>query len=223
MIKNIILIGFRGCGKSTIAKKLSQKTGYRFVDLDIEIEKNFKKNITQITENGEKWEKFRIAEINTALKLFGFQKQIIAAGGGFGVNDVQIEDAKIKSLNHLSKQVQFQNYGELQTFILKQRPENFKIYLKLEELQLLQRLLKIYKKKENIEQRPLLNIQEKLEFSLEIEDWFLRENLDEDLKLRLKNDLANFIARKEKYESLADLTIFADGSDFDQKIDVFKV
>ena len=99
--KNIILIGFRGSGKSTIAQSLAQKTAYKFIDLDQEIQKNTKKTIAEITDNGENWEKFRILETTTILKFFGFQKQIIAVGGGFGVNDQKITDAQILSLNKL--------------------------------------------------------------------------------------------------------------------------
>ena len=38
-MKNIILIGMKACGKSTVGKILAQKLGIDFVELDIEIEK----------------------------------------------------------------------------------------------------------------------------------------------------------------------------------------
>jgi len=39
MMKNIILIGMKACGKSTVGKLLAQKLGIKFVELDQEIEK----------------------------------------------------------------------------------------------------------------------------------------------------------------------------------------
>ena len=36
--KNIILVGFMGCGKTTIGKKLAKMFDYEFIDMDIEIE-----------------------------------------------------------------------------------------------------------------------------------------------------------------------------------------
>lgn len=209
-IKNLVLIGFRGCGKSTIAKKISNKTAYRFVDLDQEIEVKTKKTIQQITNNGQDWEKFRLLETNTILRLFGFQKQVIALGGGFGVNDVLISNPKVKSLNNISDKVSFENYGQLQSFILKQRPENLKIYLKLSEIEILERLLKIYKKEEKIGQRPSLSNYKTFNFEAKIERWFVtRADLltDQELVFRLKNDLKNFLNRKQKYEEIADLVV----------------
>jgi deoxyadenosine/deoxycytidine kinase len=208
--KNIVLIGFRGCGKSTIGKKLSQKTSYKFVDLDDEIESKTNKTIQEIIQDDNGWEKFRILETNTLLRLLGFQKQIIALGGGFGVNDVIITNNKIKSLNQISDKVKFENYGQLQSFILQQKPENFKIYLKLTEIEILERLLKIYKEKEKTWQRPNLSDLKKFEFEPEINSWF-ENNTDQgsesDLIFKLKNDLHNFLNRKEKYEKIADLVI----------------
>ena len=55
----IFLIGFMGCGKTTLGKKLAKHLNYNFIDLDNYIEKTTNKTITEIFENkGEK--KFRI-------------------------------------------------------------------------------------------------------------------------------------------------------------------
>ena len=60
-MKNIILIGFMGSGKTTIGKIISDKKNMRFIDMDLEIEKMENKKINQIfSENGEKY--FRICK-----------------------------------------------------------------------------------------------------------------------------------------------------------------
>ena len=41
---NILLIGFMGSGKTTIANRLANNLGFEFIDTDELIEKNAKKN-----------------------------------------------------------------------------------------------------------------------------------------------------------------------------------
>ena len=50
-MKKIILLGYMGCGKSTIAQKLSGMVQIPYVDLDEYIEKKAKMSIKQIFEN----------------------------------------------------------------------------------------------------------------------------------------------------------------------------
>lgn len=47
-MKNIILIGFMGSGKSTIGRKLSEKYGLKHIDTDWYIEKEQKMKISDI-------------------------------------------------------------------------------------------------------------------------------------------------------------------------------
>ena len=44
----IYLLGFMGCGKSTIGKKLAEHTGLQFIDMDDYIEKRNYKTVPQI-------------------------------------------------------------------------------------------------------------------------------------------------------------------------------
>ena len=81
--ENIVLIGFMGCGKSTVGRELQHRLGYELVDMDHEIEQRAGKPITAIFEDvGEP--AFR--EMETAvLKDLARETQrqrIISTGGG---------------------------------------------------------------------------------------------------------------------------------------------
>ena len=57
----IYLIGFMGCGKTTLGKKVANKFKYDFIDLDQLIEKRASLTINEFfTKNGE--ESFRVFE-----------------------------------------------------------------------------------------------------------------------------------------------------------------
>lgn len=77
----IFLIGFMGCGKSTLGKKLAVKLGYDFIDLDQQIEKNIGATIGDyFAGHGEA--AFRKLESET-LKNYDYPPNaVIATGGG---------------------------------------------------------------------------------------------------------------------------------------------
>ncbi|KAB2641751.1 MAG: shikimate kinase [Verrucomicrobia bacterium] len=80
---NIVLIGFMGCGKSTISRELRRLLGYPLVDMDAIIEQRAGKPISRIfEEDGEGV--FRDMESGLLGELAGEQQpaQIIATGGG---------------------------------------------------------------------------------------------------------------------------------------------
>lgn len=80
-MKNIILCGFMGCGKSTIGKILSEKTKRPFIDMDRYIEKKTNMTVSEIFEKyGEK--KFREIESGVCFELSQKRGIIIASGGG---------------------------------------------------------------------------------------------------------------------------------------------
>jgi len=77
---NIVLIGFRGVGKSTIGKILSKKTGMKFISTDDEIENTYGK-ISEIVKN-KGWGYFREIEKKIVKKNENIDNAIIATGGG---------------------------------------------------------------------------------------------------------------------------------------------
>lgn len=78
---NIILIGYRATGKTTLARLLAEKLGWQWIDADIEIERRAGKTISQIfAEDGEP--AFRDLESRVIADLCGQNQLVIAAGGG---------------------------------------------------------------------------------------------------------------------------------------------
>lgn len=80
-MKPIFLIGYMGCGKSTLGRNLSRLTGLQFIDLDNFIETRFHSRVKDIfAERGE--EGFRLIEQNMLHEVGEFCDVIIACGGG---------------------------------------------------------------------------------------------------------------------------------------------
>lgn len=89
-MRNIVLIGMPGSGKSTIGKLLSAQTRKTFVDMDQEIEKNEGLSIPEIFSSfGENY--FRAKESETAEKLGKERGLIIATGGGTILNPANVD------------------------------------------------------------------------------------------------------------------------------------
>lgn len=81
MSDKIILLGFMGCGKSTIGRALAKQLGYTFVDLDDEIENTSKTTISRIFESkGEAH--FRKLESKVLKSTLSSKDRIVLALGG---------------------------------------------------------------------------------------------------------------------------------------------
>jgi shikimate kinase len=75
------LIGYMGCGKSTLGRRLAKHTGLQFIDMDHYIEKRNCKTVPQIfAEEGEN--EFRKKERKALEELSVFTDVVIATGGG---------------------------------------------------------------------------------------------------------------------------------------------
>jgi shikimate kinase len=90
----IYLVGFMGCGKSTVGRVLADELGWNFFDLDDEIESGAGATIGEIFDTqGE--EVFRALESSALSKrvraVQSGHPQVIALGGGALMNDKNFE------------------------------------------------------------------------------------------------------------------------------------
>jgi shikimate kinase len=76
----VYLVGFMGSGKSSVGAHLAREIGFRFIDLDHEIEKVRGLPVSGIFEKDGEPE-FRRLEAN-ALRLCGAQQGVVVATGG---------------------------------------------------------------------------------------------------------------------------------------------
>ena len=79
-MKNIVLIGMPGCGKSTLGRCLAERLGRDFIDADPEIEKDAGKTIPELFAISE--DCFRRQETLTTKRLATLQNKVLAMGGG---------------------------------------------------------------------------------------------------------------------------------------------
>lgn len=90
---NLILIGFMGTGKSTIARQLSQKLSLPFFEMDQLIVEQEGKEISEIfKENGEDY--FRDLETSLLKNILQKNGGIISCGGGIVLRDENIKEMK---------------------------------------------------------------------------------------------------------------------------------
>lgn len=90
-MKNVVLIGFMGTGKTSTGRMLASKLGCAFVDMDIKIEEEQGKPIPQIfEEQGEAY--FRALERDLVKRLSKRKNVVISTGGGTVKDPRNVED-----------------------------------------------------------------------------------------------------------------------------------
>jgi len=86
---HIFLIGFMGCGKSTNAAKLAEKTGVRQMEMDEEIVKDQRMTVSKIFEvYGESC--FRDLETKLLIKLQDEPPMVVSCGGGLVLREENV-------------------------------------------------------------------------------------------------------------------------------------
>ncbi len=90
-MRNIVLVGFMGTGKTTVGRLIAEKTGMPLLDMDSIIVERAGKPITQIfADEGEAY--FRKLERELVQELAATEGNIISTGGGIVLNPDNIAD-----------------------------------------------------------------------------------------------------------------------------------
>ena len=94
---NIVLIGYRGTGKSTVGRLLAARLGRDLVSTDAEIVIRAKRTIPEIVAR-EGWEYFRNLESDICRELASRDQLVIDTGGGAILRAQNVEALKKNSI-----------------------------------------------------------------------------------------------------------------------------
>jgi shikimate kinase len=78
---NVVLIGLRGCGKTSAGRIVAERLNWTFVDTDEHIERTAERSIREIFE-GHGEPHFRHLETQAVERVARGRRQVIAVGGG---------------------------------------------------------------------------------------------------------------------------------------------
>lgn len=91
---NVVLIGYRGTGKSTLARLLARRLDFEYLGLDDEIVRRAGKTIPEIVE-AEGWDAFRDLESEVVRESSARDRCVLDTGGGVVLRD--------ENLRHLER------------------------------------------------------------------------------------------------------------------------
>ena len=94
---NIVLIGYRGTGKSTVGKLVGQRLSYEVVSTDVEIVKREGAPIPEIVQRYG-WEPFRDRESEVCRDLGAKDRLVIDTGGGAILREENVRALKANGL-----------------------------------------------------------------------------------------------------------------------------
>jgi len=90
---NVVLIGYRGTGKSTIGKLLASRLGFRYIGLDDEIVRRAGRTIPEIVA-ADGWDGFRDVESRTVEEVSTLDRCVLDTGGGVVLRDENVARLK---------------------------------------------------------------------------------------------------------------------------------
>lgn len=94
---NIALIGFRGTGKTTVARLLAKNLDKKLISTDEEIEKRAKASIPNIVKKYG-WDKFRDMESDVIESISSLDECVFDTGGGIVMRNENIINIKRNAL-----------------------------------------------------------------------------------------------------------------------------
>ncbi len=94
---NIVLIGYRGTGKSSVGQLLAERSGRTLMSTDAEVVRRAGRSIPEIvTQHG--WDRFRDLESEVCRELAGKDQLIIDTGGGTILRQDNVDHLKAKGI-----------------------------------------------------------------------------------------------------------------------------
>jgi shikimate kinase len=97
MKRNVVLIGYRCSGKSSVGEILAREWGIDFWDTDVLIEKNAGCSIEEIVSTYG-WDHFRLMEQKLIEAVSKKENLVIASGGGAVMDERNVENLKRNGL-----------------------------------------------------------------------------------------------------------------------------
>ena len=94
---NLVLIGYRGTGKSTVAELLARRLGWKAISTDAHIVEKAQMKIPDIVAS-DGWDHFRNLETEVCLALKNQDRLVIDTGGGIILRPENMEALKPNSL-----------------------------------------------------------------------------------------------------------------------------
>src|SRR5438309_10506697 len=83
-MRNVVLIGFMGTGKSEVGQSLARRLGWTFIDTDRRIEARQRATVAQIfARHGEEY--FRTVEASVVAEAAARRDAVIATGRGLAM------------------------------------------------------------------------------------------------------------------------------------------
>ena len=129
-MKNIVLIGMPGCGKSTFGKRLAKRLGRKFYDADEVLEQREQRTIKDFFAESE--DAFRAAETRTLAFLAELEDAVIATGGGAVKRSENMELMKHKGvvvfLDRKPEQIVGNIEGDARPLLAADKQRIFKLY-----------------------------------------------------------------------------------------------
>lgn len=90
---NIYIIGFMGCGKSTVSSYLSKILAMDVIEMDAHLTEKEGLSVNQIFEKyGEQY--WRNLETNLIIGMKDYENKVISCGGGVPMREVNVEEMK---------------------------------------------------------------------------------------------------------------------------------
>ncbi len=96
-MKNIVLTGFMGTGKTEVGRILAGRLGYSYLDADTIIEQEQNMTITEIFQRyGEPY--FRDVEADVIKRLSNYDRVVISTGGGAVLRNENMDNLRKKGI-----------------------------------------------------------------------------------------------------------------------------